>query len=175
MSKLNFVTPVLQDEALSQRRTVSDKLARHIAQTDRHRRQADAQAARQLSRKALYTATATLCNEALRMLHELINERIDGHFVNFDQRTWRILVPMPTGWRHCGLYGLRRAEADVLRFIMLERSRQKDPAPLYVFDNGKWYLNAADYRGTKAAAQYLVDYPITAEIVVMAMRKMGAR
>lgn len=157
-----------------QQKVVSDKLTRHIAQTDRKRRHTDGRAAQRLSKRAVYAATAALCNEALRQLHELVNDRTDGVFLNFDTVTWRLLVPVPWGWRHCHLYGLRRTEADVLRAIMHKRSVTVTPPPLFTYDAGKWYLNAADYRTTRDAAKYLDEYAITLEEVVQTVRELGA-
>lgn len=116
--------------------------------------------AKNLSRRGVAAAKAELVNQALFELADLIYEAdTDGRPANVDT-DGRIIVPLPWGRLGHRAWGLRRTEANALRWLMLQRAAVQNE-PLWVYDAGgrAWLVNLAYTRRTALA--YLRTMPIT--------------
>lgn len=117
------------------------------------------EAAQELSRAGDLRMHLDLALEAIAALISILYETDeDGQPANYDQRTGRILLPVPwgsAGWRK---WQLRKWEANVLRSILLQRLQERRRFPPlfdHNFDNHRWYLNHADYPDPAAALAWL--------------------
>ena len=116
--------------------------------------------AQNLSRRGVAAAKAELANQALLTLAELLYELDeDGRPANVDP-DGRILVPLPWGRLGHKVWGLRRTEANALRWLMLQRNAIQNE-PLWVYDAAgrTWLLNLAYTR--RGAMTYLRTLPVT--------------
>lgn len=116
--------------------------------------------AKNLSRRGVAQAKAELVNQALLTLADLIYEAdTDGRPANVDP-DGRILVPLPWGRLGHKAWGLRRTEANALRWLMLQRYATQNE-PLWVYDAAgrTWLVNLAYTR--RSALAYLRTMPVT--------------
>jgi hypothetical protein len=126
---------------------------------DAYLKQRLAQAANALDRSGQLAARVAVANEALAKFTAILySADADGALPNIDRVTWRIRIPAPwgrSGWRK---WELRAWEADVLRSILIERSRQRGGRP-ELFDYNvrarTWHLNIADYADFQSALFWL--------------------
>ena len=113
-----------------------------------------ADVSRSLTRTGAAAATAELLNEAVnKLIGYLYEEDADGVRSNVDV-DGRLLIPAPWGSVGRPRYALRRTEGDTLRKYVQFLSSQRRPAPLFTFDNGRWWLNIFDYPTKDKALQY---------------------
>lgn len=116
-----------------------------------------------LSRRNLLLARCELCNEALHHLVDLCYERDErGHWVNVEPLSGMILIGMPCSWRSYQAYGLRRTEADVLRYA-LQHWQHTERYPLLAFlrHTTRWHLTTEHYVTPQAARGWLAEHPVT--------------
>lgn len=116
--------------------------------------------AKALSRRGLATAKVEIVNVALLELVNLVFEAdSDGHPANVDT-DGRILIPLPWGRLGHKAWGLRRTEANALRWLMLQRYATQNE-PLFVYDAAGrvWLLNLAYTK--RSALSYLRTMPVT--------------
>ena len=129
-----------------------------------------------LSRRNIAAARCELCNEALHVLVDLCFERNErSELVNIDSVSGQILVPMPCGWRRYKEYGLRRTEADVLRFCLLYwQQSERFPLFEYIRWTTRWCVNIEHYTTAAAARGWLEQHPVTPRLWAAATDK-GAK
>lgn len=116
--------------------------------------------AKALSRRGLAAAKVELVNVALLELVDLVFEDdTDGRPANMDT-DGRVLVPLPWGRLGHKQWGLRRTEANALRWLMLQRYATQNE-PLFVYDAGGrvWLVNLAYSK--RSALSYLRTMPVT--------------
>lgn len=118
-----------------------------------------ASSAAQLDRAGQMAARVAVANEALAKFTVILySVDTDGVLPNIDAVTWRIRPPAPwgrSGWKR---WGLRAWEADVMRAILIERSRQQGGRPALFDYNDQartWHLNIQDYRDCQSALFWL--------------------
>jgi hypothetical protein len=112
-------------------------------------------AAEALSRRAVDQATTELLNEAHSRLIVLCYERDDtGHLVNVDERTSKVLIPLPWGKKGYAKWGLSPSEGDCMRRIMFARQRQG--LPLFSFDRSRrsWFVDLREYPALPVLAEW---------------------
>lgn len=119
-----------------------------------------------LSRRNIIQARCELCIEALHVLVTLCYETNDQSFLcNVDSVSGQILVPMPCGWSRCKDYGLRRPEADVLRYCLLHwQSTERFPLFQYIEWTRRWCINLDPYSNEQAARSWLDQHPVTPKL-----------
>ena len=128
------------------------------------RRAADS--AQRLSRRNVYAARAKLMQQALTTFTGLVYERFEDDtaiLANVDI-DGRILIATPWSSKHYRLYGLRRVEADALRWEMHNRTDDAlmdPPLFFYMADYRAWYLNLHAYADGSQAMTYLVGQPVS--------------
>jgi hypothetical protein len=135
--------------------TLERKAAISNAQPERYT--AIQRAAQTLSRRTIDAAVTELLNEAHSRLILLCYERDDtGHLVNVDERTGKILVPLPFGKKGHVKWGIAPSEADTFRRIMF--ARQRTGLPLFHFDRSRrsWFVNLASYPALPVVAEWEV-------------------
>ena len=73
----------------------------------------------------------------------------------------RVLIPLPWGRLGYRVWGLRRTEANALRWIMMNRAAQQGE-PWLVYDQAArcWLLNLA-YDSRRSALTYWRQLPVT--------------
>jgi hypothetical protein len=133
--------------------TLERKTAISTAQPERYTH--IARAAQTLSRRTVDQATTELLNEAHSRLILLCYERDDtGHFVNVDEVTGKVLIPLPWGKKGHAKWGIAPSEADVFRRIMF--ARQRLGLPLFHFDRSRrsWFLALHDYPALPVVAEW---------------------
>ena len=117
--------------------------------------------AQRLTRRGVAGAKVELVNTALLTLTDLLYETDeDGRPANVDA-DGRVLVPLPwgrLGYRH---WGMRRTEANALRWLMMNRAAQQGE-PWLVYDQSArcWLLNLA-YDSRRTALAYWRQLPVT--------------
>lgn len=120
-----------------------------------------AQAAESLNQAGGLQAQLGVCEAALvALVNVLYATDADQRPANHDEKTGRILVPLPwgsSGWKH---WGLRRMEADCLRRLMIGRSGQRKPPCLffYAVDSHQWYVDYENYPTTDDALRWVRDF-----------------
>jgi len=123
------------------------------------------EAASALSRRNVYRARAKLMHEALQTFVSLAYETFDGSNIRANMDVdGAVLVAAPWGSAHYQSYGLRRFEADCLRWEMLRRSRAggDDPALFVYFDDmRRWYVDLHAYPHLVDAQEYVNRCPVT--------------
>ncbi len=118
-------------------------------------------AAEQLNQAGSLQARLGVCEAALvALVNVLYATDADQRPANYDDKTGRILVPLPWGsggWRH---WGLRRMEADCLRRVMIGRSGQRKPPCLffYAVDSRQWYVDYETYPTVNDALCWVRDH-----------------
>jgi hypothetical protein len=118
------------------------------------------QVAQKLTRRGVMAAKVELVNQALLTLADLVYEiDDDARWANVDD-DGRVLIPLPwgrLGYRH---WGLRRTEANALRWVMLQRSTHGEPWLVYDAGARCWLLNLA-YSARRQGLAYWRQLPIT--------------
>ena len=117
--------------------------------------------AQSLSRRGVAAAKVELANTALLTLVDLVYEfDDDGRASNVDT-DGRVLIPLPWGRLGYRYWGLRRTEANALRWLMLQRAAQQGE-PWLVYDQAArcWLLNLA-YDSRRSALTYWRQLPVT--------------
>ena len=118
--------------------------------------------AEQRSRRNVYHARAKLMQTALVRFVGLAYETFDDDtrlLANVDP-DGRLRVGVPWSWRQYQSYGLRRGEADALRWEMTGRSLPEiDHVALFERIDDLWYLNRHGYPTAGDGFRYLEDYP----------------
>ena len=118
------------------------------------------QVAQKLTRRGVMGAKAELANNAVLTLVDMVYETDeDGTWANVDA-DGRILIPLPwgrLGYRH---WGLRRTEANALRWLMMQRTTKGEPWLVYDAEARCWLLNLA-YSTRRTALAYWRQLPIT--------------
>lgn len=116
----------------------------------RQREQIAADALNRLTTEQRYVVAA---QEALLRLSQLCYVQVGSRYVNIDNLTWRILIPLPWSRRSCQLYGLREWEARNLGNLIMARQEGRGPA-LFLYGDTRWYINIADYPDIETAVAY---------------------
>lgn len=126
-----------------------------------------------LSRRNLLLARCELCNEALHHLVDLLYERdADRRWVNVDPLSGMVLIGMPCSWRSYQAYGLRRTEADVLRYALRYwQQRERDPLLEFLSHTTRWHLNTEQYVTAQAARHWLTSHPVTPAVWEQALQR----
>jgi hypothetical protein len=117
--------------------------------------------AQSLSRRGVAAAKVELANTALVTLVDLLYETDeDGRPANVDA-DGRVLIPLPWGRLGYRVWGLRRTEANALRWLMMNRAAQHGE-PWLVYDQAArcWLLNLA-YDSRRVALAYWRQLPVT--------------
>ncbi|HAJ36330.1 MAG TPA: hypothetical protein DCL15_11620 [Chloroflexi bacterium] len=116
--------------------------------------------AERLTRRGVAAAKAELVNNAVLTLVNMVYETDeDGVWSNVDG-DGRVLIPLPwgrLGYRH---WGLRRTEANALRWLMMQRAARGEPWLVYDGEARCWLLNLA-YPTRRTALAYWRQLPIT--------------
>jgi hypothetical protein len=115
-----------------------------------------------LSRAAQVQAAVELANEAVCRAATICYESVDRQPVNVDQHTYRILIPLPWGDSGYRYWGMRSAEARVLRAVLMGRVHSEPLVALFDYSDRQWFLNAAVYKSAAVALDYLKRNPIVA-------------
>lgn len=138
---------------------------RHGSTPDAYLKQRITQAAHALDRSGQLAARVAVANEALAKFTAILySTDADGALPNIDRVTWRIRTPAPwgrSGWRK---WELRAWESDVLRAILIERSRQQGGRPAlfdYNDQSRTWHLNISDYKSYQVALFWLKREGVT--------------
>lgn len=117
--------------------------------------------AENVSRQTKRTKKAEIINEALAAFVILLYEKDDVGYTSFDL-DGMILVPAPWSKKNHTKWGLRRLEANVLRYIIKEESENNSRTPLFFLDNFRWYVNATSYARKSQALAWVEEINITA-------------
>lgn len=116
--------------------------------------------AQKLTRRGVMAAKCELANQVLLTLADLVYEiDDDGRWANVDD-DGRLLIPLPwgrLGYRH---WGLRRTEANALRWVMLQRSTRGEPWLVYDAGARCWLLNLA-YESRRQGLAYWRQLPVS--------------
>ncbi len=131
----------------------------------------------ELTRRGLAALAVEHLQAALFRVVELAYEEdVDGRLCNVDSHDGRLLIPVPWGSVGHRRYGLRRREADVLRFFLLESmtARPGAPVPLFQYDHEQraWFVNLADYSTRTAAGSWLKQSGLTVRAYKECLRRV---
>jgi hypothetical protein len=131
----------------------------------------------ELTRRGLAALAVEHLQAALFRVVELAYEEdVDGRLCNVDSHDGRLLIPVPWGSVGHRRYGLRRREADVLRFFLLERMtpRPGAPVPLFQYDHERraWFVNLADYSTRAIAGSWLKQSGLTVRAYKECLRRV---
>jgi len=121
--------------------------------------------AEQLSMKNVQMARAKLMHNAvLRCVGLAYDVYPDSRLLCNVDANLRLLIPVAWSSANYRTYGLRRTEADALRWEMLNRCQPENVAPAlftYLADYRAWFLNLHAYPSAADAAEYVSSHPIT--------------
>jgi hypothetical protein len=113
-----------------------------------------------LSLRVRWAAKRDLMLGALERLAVDAYERTShGSLLNMDV-TGALLIPAPWSRQNCHRWGLRRAESDALRALLILEQRKgpdKGRAPLFLWDgeSRRWFVDLDLYPTIEAAREYL--------------------
>lgn len=128
-------------------------------------RQRTAAAAEEISLAADLQAHVDVAEASIvALINVLYAVDADQRPANYDEVTGRILIALPwgsSGWRR---WGLRKWEAHCLRRIMMVRSKERRPPPLFCYDKAtrQWFVETEVYPDTESALRWLKDHTPTA-------------
>ena len=121
--------------------------------------------AERLSRRNVESARAALMHNAVvRAVGLVYDVYPDSRLLCNVDADLRILVPVPWSSKNYRTYGLRRTEADALRWEMLNRCQPENVDPalfVWMSDYRAWYLNLHAYPSQADAAEYVKLHPVT--------------
>lgn len=149
-------------------RTLAYQIPRELARTEAvatttapERHTALRGVAQRLSRRGVAQAKVELVNTALLNLIDLVYEFDADRIASNVDADGRVLIPLPWGRLGYKHWGLRRTEANALRWLMLQRSAQHSE-PWLVYDQAArcWLLNLA-YDSRRSALTYWRQLPVT--------------
>lgn len=108
------------------------------------------------------SATVGLFNECLLKVSGVLYKK-DTLYINLDNITNRVLIPLPWGSTGYKNYGIRANECDVFRRIMIAKSLSKRKRPLFDYSevNRSWYFNVLDYPTIEEGFRYLKINEVT--------------
>ena len=101
-------------------------------------------------------------NELLSALTNIMYEKQNNRFVNLDEISFRILIPVPWGASGYKLWHLKQWESEILRSILFLRMDNRLVPPLYLYadEQRRWVMNIIDYPTLVDAFRYVKTYQI---------------
>lgn len=117
-------------------------------------------AAESLTRRNVDRATVEVMAEAVQRLTVLAYEQDADGWANIDGATGKVLVPLPWGKVGYRRWGLRAAEANILRAMLQARQWRLG---VYLYDRSRrsWHVNQGDYPTLPDALAYWERQPLT--------------